>query len=154
MSKDTRKNTSYLMGFVGSLLGSIIGSLPLAIFHFLGRTSSVLGFILGFLSVKWYRKFGGKEGKAKKPIVCICVFVGLVFGQSLSYIMSLVNMIATKSIDASYLDIPKMFMYLFTQPGFINSFVYDLVPGIMFAGIVIFALLEIIAKKDEPNLGK
>ena len=56
---------SYGAGFLGALLGGLIGAIPWALLYLAGRVAAVLGLLIGWLSEKGYRKLGGKTARPR-----------------------------------------------------------------------------------------
>lgn len=65
------ENNNYLKGFIGSLVGAIVFSVPwLLMYVYGGYILSILAFVIGIGSFKFYKMFGGIVTKKNTNYNC------------------------------------------------------------------------------------
>lgn len=131
---------SYLTGFIGALLGGLLGSLVWAGLMYVGFIAGIVGFLIGFFAGKGYNLLKGRQGKGKVfvliVVVLICVAVGTLLGEFVQ---------CAKALHEEGLsDVPTMdfFRYLLdTEPEFRTAILKDFLLGLLFAGLGVAGLL-------------
>ena len=96
------------------------------------------------MAVKCYEKMGGKVCKAKMTVVLVATIIGVIFGQFMGCVFTLV-------IDEG-VDIISSIIYCFALFGdgeFAGAFLADLVAGIIFALLGILGLLKKTSKENQ-----
>lgn len=125
---------SYGKGLLGALLGGVLGAILWALVLYLGYIAAVVGLIIGLLAELFYRKFGGKNGKGKIPILVLAVIVGVVLGTFASDAVTLGAMIANGEISLSYGEIiPYIFYLLGDSTEYFDATMANIVEGLLFA---------------------
>ena len=122
----TEKNLG--KGVLGAALGALLGGIVWAIVYYIGWIAGIIGALIGTLAVKGYEKMGGKVCKAKMTVVLVATIIGVIFGQFMGCVFTLV-------IDEG-VDIISSIIYCFALFGdgeFAGAFLADLVIGIIFA---------------------
>lgn len=131
---------SYLAGFIGAMLGGLLGSLVWAGLMYVGFIAGIVGFLIGFLAEKGYNLLKGKQGKGKLfiliVVILLCVAVGTLLGEYVECAKAL--------HDEGLSDVSTMdfFRYLLdTEPEFRAAILKDFLLGLLFAGLSVFGLL-------------
>lgn len=78
---------NYLKGFIGALIGGIIGAGLSVLFYYLGFVSALSSIVSVLLGSFLYAKFGGKENKMMIVIVTITTLVCLIISHFATYIV-------------------------------------------------------------------
>lgn len=134
---------SYGMGLIGALLGSVVGAIVWAVVLCMGYVASLVGLLIGWLSEKGYNLLRGKQGKAKVAILIVAIIVGVVVGTLGGYALSFVQLIAEdEAATLTYSDIPMLMEYTLTDPETQGYVWKDVILGLLFAGLGVFALLR------------
>lgn len=135
---------SYFLGLMGALLGSVVGAVVWAIVLNLGYVASLVGLLIGWLAEKGYSLFRGKQGKAKIPVLILAILFGVFFGTFLADAITLGTMIAGGELpEFGMTDIPGLIFFLLGEdPDYLAATVSNLLTGILFAGLGVFALLR------------
>lgn len=141
--KEERKG-SYLMGLVGALLGSTVGAVLWAIVLNMGYVASLVGLVIGWLAEKGYDLLKGKQGKAKVLILILTIIFGVLLGTFGADAMTLAGMIGGGELPGfAYGDIPAIIMALLMGDSeYASAVVGNILLGLLFAGLGVFALLR------------
>lgn len=81
VARGEEKQGSVALGAIGALLGAVLGAVPTALVFYWGYIASVCGFLIGLFSDFFYRKLGGRQGRARVAIVLFMVILGVAMGQ-------------------------------------------------------------------------
>ena len=134
---------SYATGLLGALLGAVIGAVVWAIVLNVGYVASIIGLLIGFLAEKGYTLFKGRQGKGKVVILIVTIVAGVVLGTFGSDVITLVPMIANGETYLTYGEIPRFLMLLLREdPEYASAVVSNILMGLLFAGLGVFALLR------------
>lgn len=134
---------SYGLGLVGALVGAAIGAVLWALVLNAGYVASIVGLVIGFLAEKGYNLLGGKQGKGKVAILIVAVVAGVLIGTFGADVITLVSMINNGETYLTYGDIPSALMLLLEEePEYRSAVVSNILMGLLFAGIGVFALLR------------
>lgn len=134
---------SYALGFVGAMLGAVIGAVVWAIVLCLGYVASLVGLLIGWLAEKGYTILRGKQGKAKIAILIVAVIVGVLVGTMGGYALSFAQAIAEDGEGVlTYSDIPMLMEFALTDPETQGYVLKDVIMGLLFAALGVFALLR------------
>lgn len=135
---------SYVSGLLGSLVGSAIGAVVWAIVLNLGYVASIVGLLIGWLSEKGYNLMHGKQGKAKVLILIIAIIFGVLLGTLTADVITLAGMIRDgELLGFDYSDIlPLIFMLLAEDPEYASATGSNILMGLLFAALGVFALLR------------
>lgn len=135
---------SYLTGTLGALIGSAIGAVAWAIVLNMGYVASLVGLLIGWLAEKGYNLLKGKQGKAKVLILILVVIFGVLLGNFLADVITLFSMISGGELPGMlYGDIPGVIMELLaTDAEYRGATISNVLIGLLFAGLGVFALLR------------
>lgn len=132
---------SYLNGLLGALGGSVLGAIVWAIVLNLGYVASLVGLLIGWLAEKGYNLLHGKQGKAKIAILIVAIIFGVVLGTFGAYGLVVVQLINEGETYLTYTDIPMFLMELLADGEFRSAAMSDILQGLLFAALGVFALL-------------
>ena len=128
---------------MGALIGAALGAVVWAIVLNMGYVASIVGLLIGFLAEKGYTLLHGKKGKGKVAILIVAVVAGVVLGTFGSDVFTLVSMIGSGETYLTYGDIPQfLIMLLREDPEYTSAVVSNILMGLLFAGLGVFALLR------------
>ena len=135
---------SYGAGFLGAMLGSLIGAIPWALLYLAGRIAAVLGLLIGWLGEKGYCKLGGKNGKAKALILIVTAIISVCVGNFLGEWLSAAKYIFQgEAYGLGYGDIlPLMFALLVEDAEYCAIMLKNILMGLFFAALGIFAIIR------------
>lgn len=135
---------SYGLGLIGALLGSALGAVVWALVLNLGYVASLVGLLIGWLAEKGYNLLRGRQGKAKVAILILAIIFGVLFGTFLADAITLGAMIVGGELpDFVIADIPGLILFLLGEdPEYMAAFLSNIVTGLLFAGLGVFALLR------------
>lgn len=144
---ETRKQEtagSYGMGLLGALLGSVLGAVVWALVLLAGYVASIVGLLIGWLSEKGYNLLKGKQGKGKVVILIIAIVFGVVLGVFAADAISVAQVISeTEGAVVTYADIPAFLLALLMTDGeYRSATLSNILLGLLFAGLGVFALLR------------
>lgn len=126
---------SYLKGALGALGGALLGAIAWAVVLSLGYVTSLVGLVIGFLSLKGYDLLKGKQGKAKIAILIVAIIVGVLLG----------TFLAECAAWAQYVDIletPAAFLAVMAnEPEYRSAVLGNAGMGLFFAALGTFALV-------------
>jgi hypothetical protein len=134
-AEDNRVNGSYLTGFLGALLGAVVGILPsLLLIALTDRIYAVLFALIPLASMWCYRKFGGKMDKASIGIVVVLSLLAVLLMTAVSASMSLADEYGEPFFEV----FPAILAYVVTAEGFLALLQDSIVPLIFLAiGLVL-----------------
>ena len=135
---------SYGAGFLGALLGGLIGAIPWALLYLAGRVAAVLGLLIGWLSEKGYRKLGGKNGRAKALILIVTAIISVCVGNLLGeWLGAAKYVLQGEAYGLGYGDIlPLMFALLAEDAEYRSMMLKNVVLGLLFAALGIFVIIK------------
>lgn len=135
---------SYGLGLVGSLLGAALGAVAWAVVLNLGYVASIVGLLIGWLAEKGYNLLHGKQGKAKVAILIAAILFGVLFGTLLADGITLTGMILGGELPGfTLMDIPGLITMLLAQDAeYRGAMLSNILTGLLFAGLGVFALLR------------
>ena len=134
---------SYLLGAVGAFAGAAIGAIVWALVLLLGYVASVVGLLIGWLAEKGYTLLHGKKGKAKILILIVAIIFGVVAGTVAADAISLIQMINSGELPGWFIsDVPEMMMMLFEDAEYVAATGKNVLLGLFFAALGVFALLR------------
>lgn len=134
---------SYALGTVGAFAGAAIGAVVWALVLLLGYVASVVGLLIGWLAEKGYTLLHGKKGKAKILILILAIIFGVVAGTVAADAISLIQMINSGELPGWYIsDVPEMMMILFEDAEYMAGTGKNILLGLFFAALGVFALLK------------
>ena len=143
---ETRKQEatgSYGMGLLGALLGSVIGAVVWALVLMAGYVASIVGLLIGWLSEKGYNLLKGKQGKGKIAILIVAIVFGVLVGTFAADAITLAGMISNQELNISYGEIPLLILAMLLENSeYLGATVGNILMGLLFAGLGVFALLR------------
>lgn len=143
---ETRKQEatgSYALGLVGAVAGSAIGAVLWAVVLNLGYVASLVGLVIGWLAEKGYNLLRGKQGKGKIAILIIAIILGVCLGTFGADVFTLADMIKEGETYLTYSEIPDaLMMLLMEDPEYRAAVITNILMGLLFAGLGVFALLR------------
>lgn len=121
------------MGFLGALVGGLLGGVVWALIMYFGYVAAIVGFLIGWLSKKGYELLHGRKGVGKVISIVAASLIGVLFGCFASDLLTLVVMIHNGELFADYSDIPYVLSFLFQDPEYISAFLRNFALGVFFA---------------------
>lgn len=133
---------SYLTGTIGALLGAVIGAVVWAAVLYGGYVASLVGLLIGFLAIKGYDLFKGKQGKGKVLILILAVIFGVLLGTFAADAFSLAMMISNGELPGFVLaDIPATIIALLVSDAdYMRATISNIGMGLLYAALGVFAL--------------
>lgn len=101
-------NKNYGKGFIGAIIGALIGSIPWIILELFWGFAGILAIVIGYAAFYGYKKFGGIVTKATKWMIGVSILIGIIFS-------SIVNLTIAFIIN----DIPLIldaYILAYTEP--------------------------------------
>ena len=151
---EVQNEGSYARGFIGALLGALIGAALWCVIMQLGFISALVGFAIGWLAEKGYTLLKGKVGKGKVAILAVCIIIGVLVGIFASDYVDWYRSIAEfypdacitidgQEIAVGYSDIPRLIVYyLITDAEYLSMILKNVLMGLLFAGLGVFSILR------------
>lgn len=144
---ETRKQDaegSYGMGLLGAFLGAALGAVVWALVLTAGYVASIVGLLIGWLAEKGYNLLKGKQGKGKIVILVIVIILGVVLGTFAADAIAVAQLISeTEDAVVTYADIPAFILaLLMTDAEYQSATISNILMGLLFAGLGVFALLR------------
>ena len=132
----------YILGFVGALLGGLVGAIPWAIVSSTGWFVAWLGYVIAIAASKGYDLMKVKVSMKKIWFVAVSVVVGVFAGQIMSDMISI-------ALDG---EVSGMFWYIFAYymenlGEYISINASNLILGLIFAALGGFSVLKGIQKE-------
>lgn len=135
---------SYGLGLLGALLGAVLGAVVWALVLMLGYVASLVGLLIGWLSEKGYNLLRGKQGKGKVVILIIAVIFGVLMGTLAAEYLSLAVAIGDGELPGFEMAdvLPIILTLLLEDAEYQGIILQNVLMGLLFAGIGVFALLH------------
>jgi hypothetical protein len=142
-SRKQEATGSYGSGLVGALIGAAIGAILWAVVLNMGYVASIVGLVIGFLAEKGYNLLRGKQGKGKIIILIVSIIFGVVIGTFAADAITVAGMISEGEANMTYGDIPRFLITLLQADAeYFSAVVSNILMGLLFAGLGVFALLR------------
>lgn len=140
----TNEDTTYEQGFIGAILGGLLGAVLWALVLNMGYIVSVLGLGIGYLADKGYNLFRGRQGKGKIAALIISVIIAVVIGTIGADVITLVSMIAEGESYLTYGEIPRFLMRLLVNDAeYRGAVIKNGFIGLLYAGLgVVFFIMK------------
>lgn len=140
---------SYFQGAVGAFLGAALGAVVWGLVLYFGYVASLLGLLIGWLAEKGYNLLRGRQGKGKIVILILAIIFGVLMGTIVPDVVVLAQMIGAGEIEgAVYGDIPALLIWLLQADSeYAGAVGGNILMGLLFAGLGVFALLRKTAKE-------
>jgi hypothetical protein len=134
---------SYVRGAVGAFAGATLGAVAWAVVLMLGFVASLVGLLIGWLSEKGYTLLKGKQGKGKIVVLIAAIVFGVLIGTLGGYVASVYVEISKEAPGMlSFSDIPQLVEFLLVFEETKIAMIKDVLLGLLFAGLGVFALLR------------
>ncbi len=143
---------SYLMGFIGAILGAAIGAALWAGVYYMGYMASIVGFVIGILAERGYNLFKGKKGGLKVAILIVLVIAGVVVGTLAGEWLTLYTMMQDgELIGYTAKDLLPLLMEAIEEEEVFMILLKNIAMGIFFAALGVFALIRKTSKEAKPT---
>ncbi len=144
---------SYLMGFIGAILGAAIGAALWAGVYYMGYMASIVGFVIGILAERGYNLFKGKKGGLKVAILIVLVIAGVVVGTLAGEWLTLYTMMQEgELIGYTAKDLlPLLIEIIEVEEEATAAVLKNIGTGVLFAALGVFALIRKTAKEAKPT---
>ena len=135
---------NYFTGFLGALLGSVVGAVLWAVVLYFGYVASLVGLAIGWLAEKGYNLLKGKQGKGKIVILIIAIIIGVLLGNFGADVIALVEMVNAGELRGmTYGDIPALILLvLMEDSGYMTATLSNIGMGLLFAALGVWSLLR------------
>ena len=135
---------NYFTGFLGALLGSVVGAVLWAVVLYFGYVASLVGLAIGWLAEKGYNLLKGKQGKGKIVILIIAIIIGVLLGNFGADVIALVEMVNAGELPGmTYGDIPALILLvLMEDSGYMTATLSNIGMGLLFAALGVWSLLR------------
>ena len=80
MQTGYEKKGNIFTGFIGALIGAVVGIVAWLLLGRLNIIASAVGLVTALLAGKLYDVFGGRQGAAKIVILIVCVLITVIVG--------------------------------------------------------------------------
>lgn len=151
-SSDIYINTS--LGIIGSVMGSLIGTIPWILLSFISNIQGITGFIIMFLAIKCYEKCSGfmnRKGKIiSVTIGAITIFLANYFTVAFEYCRYYLQEYNLNNILHA---IPNSFSYLI-ELNRLEAYAYSLLFGYILATITAYITFDYIDIKQNKKNGR
>lgn len=144
---------SYLMGFIGAILGAAIGAALWAGVYYMGYMASIVGFVIGILAERGYNLFKGKKGGLKVAILIVLVIAGVAVGTLAGEWLLLYKMMQEgELIGYTAKDLlPLLIEIIEVEEEATAAVLKNIGTGVLFAALGVFALIRKTAKEAKPT---
>lgn len=124
---------SYLSGFIGALIGGLLGAAIWGGVLYMGYVASIVGILIGFFASKGYDLLGGKQKKAKLLIILAVTILSVLAGTMGAYLFEIVRLINVGEL-AGYLpsDAVWILIVMFEDPAFAQAVKGDILLGLLY----------------------
>lgn len=135
---------NYLTGTLGALAGGLIGSVVWALVLNAGYVASLVGLLISWLAEKGYNLCRGRQGRVKVLILILVTILAVALGTFGSDAIELFQLMDEGALPGfGIADIPMFILALLVDNGEYRAAVaYNLVMGLLFAGLGVFFLLR------------
>ena len=148
-TKEQEDTGTYLKGTIGAVLGALLGSIVWAVVLYFGYFASIVGLLIGWLAEKGYNLLHGKQSKGKIAILIVAIVLGVLLGTFAADVITLAGFIKSgELIGCTMGDIPRIIFQLLVQDSeYLTATITDVLLGLLFAGLGVFALLRRASKE-------
>lgn len=130
------ENNNYFKGFIGSLVGALVFSIPwLLMYVYGGYILSILAFVIGIGSFKFYKMFGGIVTK-KTPIIIVISSILIITLLNFVVIPLFLLYKEGMGIDLSYLS------SLYSNSEFVSAMLGDYLISVLFTFLGIGGVIK------------
>lgn len=136
-------NGSYASGFVGALLGGVLGSVVWGLVLTLGYLASVVGLLIGFLAERGYHLLHGRSGKGKLVILIVVLILSVMLGTFLGECGVLYSAIREEGITPTVGEVVTLLsMLIQEEPDVTREILSNLGLGLLFALLGAYYMLK------------
>ena len=105
--------------------------------------ASIVGLLIGWLAEKGYNLLKGKQGKGKVAILIVAIIIGVLLGTFAADAITLAEMINSNELALEYSQIPGFLVVMLAESEeYAAGTVSNILLGLLFAGLGVFALLR------------
>jgi len=144
--EETRKQESqgsYISGALGAFAGAALGAVVWALLLMMEFFASLAGLLIGWLAEKGYNLLKGKQNRGKVVFLILAVIFGVAVGTLGGYVLTFARWIAEgQGFGLTYADIPLLMEIVLTDPEGQREVIGNILLGLLFAGLGVFALLR------------
>lgn len=134
---------SYIRGILGALLGAALGAIVWAVVLNLGYVASLVGLLIGFLALKGYDMFKGKQGKGKVAILIVAIVFGVLLGTFAAETFTVIGLINNGELNLEIAQAPLLVLaVLKDDPEYAAGVGGNVLMGLLFAALGVFTLLR------------
>lgn len=136
-------NGSYGSGFVGALLGGVLGSVVWGLVLTLGYLASVVGLLIGFLSERGYHLLHGRNGKGKLVILIVVLILSVILGTFLGECGIVYRALLDEGITPTAGEVVTfLVMIVELEPAAMTEILANLGLGLLFALLGTYYMLK------------
>lgn len=147
--EEKNNNKSYLKGFVGAIIGGLIGTIPWIILYQMGYVAAYAAVLIGIGANYGYKIMGGSNGSSRMPIIFVSILFVFGAGLLIQYYTEIFIAFYDDGITVS--ELPQAFLFLLeNEPEYKSAIVSNTLMSILFAGIGIFGYIRYL-KQRKPN---
>lgn len=128
---------SYAKGFLGAVIGGVLGVIPWVLLGMLGIIGAVSGFVMAYICTKMYALFKGKTGKLMTPIILFALIVFTAAGVFAAWFV--------RALLAGNSGMDSIMLYIFDDMTITGIF-GDMIIGLFLAGIGAFPAIRSVMK--------
>lgn len=136
-------NGSYGSGFVGALLGGVLGSVVWGLVMTLGYLASVVGLLIGFLAERGYRLLHGRNGKGKLVILIVVIILSVILGTFLGECGIVYRALQEEGLTPALSELPGFLaLFIEIEPAVKREVLANLGLGLLFALLGTYYILK------------
>lgn len=136
-------NGSYASGFVGALLGGVLGSVVWGLVLTLGYLASVVGLLIGFLAERGYHLLHGRSGKGKLVILIVVLILSVILGTFLGECGMVYRALQEEGYTPALSELPGFLsMIIELEPAAMTEILSNLGLGLLFALLGAYYMLK------------
>lgn len=135
-NKDFEKApNNYLRGFLGTLVGAIVGAMSFIVLYMMGFISAISAFVSILLGAYLYKKLGGKPNKMMIVFTAVTTLVVLLLTVFVLYIVAAKGLVTENGFTSTGF---KAFTDMMTVKEFKSGFTRDMLMTVLFTLVGIF----------------
>lgn len=150
IAEENSAGESYLMGFIGALIGGLLGAVIWGAVLYMGYYASLVGILIGLLASKGYDMLRGKQKKGKIVILLLITILSVIIGTLGAYEFELIRAITVGELPGFYIsDTPWMLLSLLADPTFMEEVLRQIAAGLLYALIGVSVILLRVHKETK-----
>ena len=153
-TNNTEEKNNFILGIVGAIAGSILGSILIVAIGQLGFVATISGLAMGLATLAGYKKLGGKIDKKGIIISIVIMLIMTYLASRLNCAILIKREVPSTDLWAVFKNMPSLIKY-----GLVKSDVYygNMLMTYLFTGIGAFAAVkkfsfDIRSKKEIKKL--